>query len=230
VSASGSLAPGPSLLAKALRPGESIVWSGRPRAGLATGDGEAAILAAIYVFSALGTTSVLLGWESELGVAPAGLAACVLGLALAYSRATTSGGWLTLGLVLQAFMLTLALAMGGVAALGALISPIATLAFLAGWAAKNGLRSRALRYHVSSERGFIESPGLYVISFEFEGPPEVVASRLAQGALGTVKFLAAHGRLLTRTGAVVPVSAPACRFVRVEEPERLVRAWEASLT
>jgi hypothetical protein len=216
-----------SLLRRALKPGETIIWSGRPRTGLAPGDGEAALVAAIVVFSALGTASILAGWENQLGTARAGLAACVLGLAVALGRATISGATLTLGLALQAPMFALAAAKMGLAGFDALVCPLGSLAFLVAWAAFRGLGYRSLRYHISAERGFIERPGFSVISFEFEGPPDIVASRLAKGALGTVRFVAARGRVLLGAGAVVLVPKIRFEFVRVEEPEELVRVWEA---
>lgn len=218
--------PSLSLLERVLQPGERILWSGRPRTGLAPGDGEAAIVGAILVFSTLGTLSVLLDWDEALGPARAGLAACVFGLALAYGRATTSGATLTLGLALQAPMLALAAAKGGLAALDALVCPATNLLFLVAWAARRGLGSRGLRYHLSAGRGFIERPGRFVVSFEFEGPPEVVPSRLGGGDVGSVRFLASHGRLSTAQGALQKVPGPQCRFVRVEAPWELVDAWE----
>lgn len=218
--------PPASLLERALRPGERILWSGRPRTGIGPGDGEAALVGAVLVFSALGTASILFGWEHQVGTARAGLAACVFGLALAFGRATTAGATLTLGLALQGSMLALAAAKGGWAAASALVCPSASLLFLVAWAARRGLGSRGLRYYLTDARAFIERPGRFLVSFDLEGPPEVVPSRLAQGALATVRFMATNGRLVTGAGGLMKVPAPQCRFQRVEAPWELLEAWE----
>ena len=110
----------------------------------------------------------------------------------------------------------------------ALLCPAISLAFNALWAGARWLRYRALRYHLSPKRGFIERPGLYVIAFDFDGPPVSIPSRLARGDLGTIRFLKPRGRLLARTGLLAGVPETKCEFLRVDDPDALVDVWESS--
>lgn len=218
-----------SLVQRELLPGESIVWSGRPLTALAPGDGEAALVAAVTLFGALGVLGSF-GLFERVGVQPlslpvAGLAGCVLGLVFVLTRVAGAGRPLTLGLAGLAPLFFVAAAVGGVAKAKALLCPATSLAFLLLWVALRWVEHRATRYHLSQKRGFIEERGRYVIAFEIEGAPIVRPSRLAQGRVGTIELAAARGMIRTTKGVLMAVPAGRRRFVRVPFPAEVVEAW-----
>ena len=223
---------GDPLLAAALAPGESILWAGRPRVGLAPGDGEAAAVAAITAFAVLGIASSVFGLDVRMGIPTiglpiAGLAGCILGLALTLTRVAAAGRPLTLGLVSLSPVFFVALLRGGLDRALALACPACSLLFLLMWVALRWVEHRSVRYYLTEKRGFIEEPGRYVISFALEGAPLAHPDPLARGQLGTIELAAARGTIRTRQGLSMPVPATRRRFVRVPFPQEVVRTWEA---
>ena len=219
-----------SFVAKELRPGESIVWSGRPRTGLAPGDGEAALVAAVTLFGALGIVTAF-HLEERAGVPPlgiplAGLAGCVLGLVFVLTRMAGAGKPLTVGLAGLAPLFAVAVCVGGREKAYALACPASSLGFLLIWVALQWVEHRSVRYYLSRARGFIEEPGRYVISFEIEGSPVARPSRLAQGRVGSIELLAARGTIRTKRGLLMPVPAGVRRFVRIPFPDDVIRIWQ----
>ncbi len=219
--------PGP-LVQRELKPGEVILWSGRPVAGIAAGDGEAALVAAVSLFGALGVLGAfnlteLVGVPS-LTLPVAGLAGCVLGLVIIVTRVAAAGRSLTFGLAGLAPLFVVATCVGGVAAASKLVCPACSLAFLLLWVALRWVEHRAVRYHLSAERGFIEEPGRYIICFEVA---DAVArpSRLAQGRIGSIDLLAARGTIRTSRGVFMAVPAGRRRLVRVPYPSEVVKKF-----
>jgi hypothetical protein len=223
--------PKDALLEAVLAPGESILWSGRPRVGLAPGDGEAAAVAAVTAFAVLGIASLVFGLDVSVGIPSIGLpiaalAGCVLGLALTATRVAAAGKPLTVGLAALSPVFCVALLRGGVDRAMALICPAGALLFLLMWVALRWVEHRSTRYYLTRKRGFIEEPGRYVIAFELEGAPVARPDPLARGRLGTIELTAARGSIRTRQGLSMPVPATRRRFVRVPFPLEVVREWE----
>jgi hypothetical protein len=219
-----------SLVRRELRPDEEIIWSGRPRARLAAGDGEAGFVAALVAFLALWAACALHLVE-EVGVPPLsfplmGLASCVLGLVVVIGRVAAAGVSLTVALAGLAPLFAVAAAVGGMRQASSLVCPACSLSFLLMWTALRWVEHRSTRYHFSRDRGFIEEPGRYVISFELLAAPVARPSLMAQGRLGTIQLVAARGKILLKTGVHMPVPGQLRRLVRVPFPEEVVRAWE----
>lgn len=219
-----------SLVPGELRPGESIVWSGRPKIGLAPGDGEAALVAAVTLFGALGILGAFhLPGVPVLSMPLAGLAGCVLGLVFVVTRMAAAGRSLTFGLAGLAPLFVVAACVdsenGGVEKAKALLCPACSLGFLLMWVALRWVEHRAVRYYLSRERGFIEEPGRYVITFEILGDPVVRPSRLAQGRVGTIEILAARGTIRTTRGVHMATPPRLRRFVRIPYPAEVVKSW-----
>jgi len=217
------------LVQRELRPGESIVWSGRPSTHLAPGDGEAALVAAVTLFGALGVLGAFhlperVGVPS-LSLPLAGLAGCVLGLVFIVTRVAAAGRSLTIGLGGLAPLFVVAACVGGLEKARALVCPACSLFFLLLWVALRFVEHRAVRYHLSRERGFIEEPGRYVITFEILGAPRVRPSRLGQGRVGTIELLAARGTIRTTRGLHMATPPRLRRFVRIPFPASVVRTW-----
>ncbi len=221
-----------SLVAKELRPGESIVWSGRPRTGLAPGDGEAALVAAVTLFGALGIATAFHLEEragvSPLGIPLAGLAGCVLGLVFVLTRVAGAGKPLTFGLAGLAPLFALAVCRGH-DRVYALVCPASSLGFLLIWVALRWVEHRSVRYYLSRARGFIEEPGRYIISFEIQGSPVARPSRLAQGRLGSIELLASRGTIRTNRGLLMPVPAQRRCFVRIPFPDDVIQTWRGRI-
>ncbi len=221
-----------SLVTKELRPGESIVWSGKPSTRLVPGDAEAALVASITLFAALNITSVFHLTERvgipSFGVPLAAFAGCVLGLTFMVTRVAAAGRPLTIGVAGLAPLFAVAVWVGGKDKLWALACPACSLGFLLLWVALRWVEHRATRYHLSRNRGFIEEPGRYIISFELEGAPVAHPSRLAQGRVGSLELQAARGTIRTTRGVHMAVPAQTRRFVRIPFPQEVVRAWEGN--
>jgi len=215
-----------------LRPGESIVWSGKPSTSLVPGDAEAALVAAVTLFASLNMASVFHVTERvgipSFNVPLAALAGCVLGLAFMLTRVAAAGRPLTLGLAGLAPLFAVAAWVGGMEKAKALVCPACSLAFLLLWVALRWVEHRSTRYYLSRARGFIEEPGRYVISFEIQGAPVARPSRLAQGRVGTIELVAARGTIRTSRGVQMPVPAGRRRFVRIPFPAEVIRTWQGS--
>jgi hypothetical protein len=214
-----------------LRPGEAIIWSGRPATGIAPGDGEAALVAAVTLFGALGVLGAFHVPE-RVGVPPlsmqlTALAGCVLGLVFVVTRVAGAGRSLTAGLAGLGPLFVVSACVGGVEKLRALVCPACSLAFLLLWVALRWVEHRSTRYHLSRERGFIEEPGRYIISFELLADPIARPSRLSQGRIGTLELIAARGTIRTTRGVHMAVPAQRRRFVRIEAPSSVARTWVA---
>ncbi|MEZ0229462.1 MAG: hypothetical protein ACAI25_12605 [Planctomycetota bacterium] len=222
--------PAPSpLVRRELKTGEAIIWSGRPIHGLAPGDGEAALVAAVSLFGALGVLGAFHVTDLVNVPSPslpiAGLAGCILGLVFIVTRVAAAGRSLTFGLAGLAPLFVVAACVGGLEKAKALVCPACSLAFLLLWVALRWVEHRAVRYHLSAERGFIEEPGRYVICFEIADDPVARPSRLAQGRVGSIDLLAARGTIRTTRGVHMAVPAGRRRFVRVRFPADVVRTF-----
>lgn len=219
---------GESLVQRELRPGESIVWSGRPVTSLAPGDGEAALVATVTLFGVLGILSAF-HLPEYVGVALsmplAGLAGCVLGVVFVIARVAGAGRSLTAGLAGLAPLFVVAACVGGIEKAKALICPACSLGFLLLWVALRWVEHRATRYHLSQDRGFIEEPGRYIISFEIAGGPVARPSRLSHGRLGAIDLLANKATIRTTRGVQMKVPSGIRRFVRVPFPAQVVKTW-----
>lgn len=218
-----------SMVDRELRPGESIVWSGRPSTTLAPGDGEAALVAAVTLFGTLGIASAL-HLDERVGIPPLGfplaaLAGCVLGLVFVLTRVAGAGRPLTIGLAGLAPLFAVATTIGGAGKAGALVCPACSLGFLLLWVALRWVEHRSVRYYLTRARGFIEEPGRYLISFELDGEPVARPSRLAQGRVGAIELTAARGTIRTNRGVLMPVPAGRRRFVRIPFPAEVIKAW-----